>query len=549
MEMFLRSCDGKHDDIYLPDGTTTYVGRSIETKISDKKCSRKQLELCADYSTKSVAMKMIGTTPSSINNCEMAKGESKTLKENETLHIILNLYPHQLIIKEPEKAEKSEKKRTISDFFGGGTSKKPKLDSNSNVDSGDEALVKAKLEKLQKQTFAPSTGSINSEKSDELLSVENTRGAGWYNVGVDMLVYESAGLKHSSRVVAFDMDSTLITTKSGKTFAVDNKDWKLLFSQIPGKLQTVIKERGKVVIITNQLGIGKGKVKEVDFKKKIEAVLEKLNVAAQVVAITKRGKNRKPNIGSWKWLKEDGNGGVELTDFTYVGDAAGRPKNWAPGKKKDFSCGDRLFAMNLGVPFFTPEEFFLSQKSVKFEMPSFNPKSIPLNAPLTEGGDVTSDKQEVIVMVGYPASGKSSFVKNNILPKGYVHVNRDTMKTWQKCVAACKQALASGKSVVVDNTNADMASRKRYVDCAKAQGCQCRCFVSTVTIEHAFHNNRFRELSGSEHDIVPAMIIYSFRKNYVEPSKAEGFDSIVKFNFVPKFDDNEQQKMYSMFLD
>jgi len=23
-------------------------------------------------------------------------------------------------------------------------------------------------------------------------------------------------------------------------------------------------------------------------------------------------------------------------------DAAGRPKDWAPGKKKDFSCGDRL---------------------------------------------------------------------------------------------------------------------------------------------------------------------------------------------------------------
>jgi len=63
----------------------------------------------------------------------------------------------------------------------------------------------------------------------------------------------------------------------------------------------------------------------------------------QVIAITKRGKNRKPNIGSFKWLRDCGNGGVVLEEdgFTYVGDAAGRPKNWAPGRKKDFSCSDR----------------------------------------------------------------------------------------------------------------------------------------------------------------------------------------------------------------
>ena len=33
----------------------------------------------------------------------------------------------------------------------------------------------------------------------------------------------------------------------------------------------------------------------------------------------------------------------------YVGDAAGRAKDWAPGKPKDFSCSDRKFGVNLGV--------------------------------------------------------------------------------------------------------------------------------------------------------------------------------------------------------
>jgi hypothetical protein len=38
-----------------------------------------------------------------------------------------------------------------------------------------------------------------------------------------------------------------------------------------------------------------------------------------------------------------------LTKCKYVGDAAGRAKNWAPDKPKDFSCSDRMFAANIGI--------------------------------------------------------------------------------------------------------------------------------------------------------------------------------------------------------
>ena len=40
---------------------------------------------------------------------------------------------------------------------------------------------------------------------------------------------------------------------------------------------------------------------------------------------------------------------MDRSGSVYVGDAAGRAKNWEPGKPKDFSCSDRKFAANLGV--------------------------------------------------------------------------------------------------------------------------------------------------------------------------------------------------------
>lgn len=73
-------------------------------------------------------------------------------------------------------------------------------------------------------------------------------------------------LKYASGVTAFDMDGTLIKTKSGKVHAKDRDDWVLFSSNIPDILAEEEEKGRKIVILSNQLGIDKGKVIKSDLQ-------------------------------------------------------------------------------------------------------------------------------------------------------------------------------------------------------------------------------------------------------------------------------------------
>ena len=45
------------------------------------------------------------------------------------------------------------------------------------------------------------------------------------------------------------------------------------------------------------------------------------------------------------------------------------------GRKKDHSCADRKIAANLGVKFYTPEEYFNTDQPTKFEWGSLDPNA------------------------------------------------------------------------------------------------------------------------------------------------------------------------------
>jgi len=77
-----------------------------------------------------------------------------------------------------------------------------------------------------------------------------------------------------------------------------------------------------------------------------------------------------------------------MDESFFCGDAAGRPARFSSdGKpiKKDHSCCDRLFAMNIGLKFYTPEEYFLKRPTEElYTLPEFNPNDIMDNILYTD---------------------------------------------------------------------------------------------------------------------------------------------------------------------
>ena len=69
--------------------------------------------------------------------------------------------------------------------------------------------------------------------------------------------------------------------------------------------------------------------------------------------------------------------------------------------------------------------------------------------------------------VGFPGSGKTTLVETYLVPAGYTWVNRDTLKTQAKCLKAAREALAAGKSVVIDNTSPAARTRADYIELAR----------------------------------------------------------------------------------
>ncbi|KAL6707964.1 DNA kinase/phosphatase Pnk1 [Coniothyrium glycines] len=376
-----------------------------------------------------------------------------------------------------------------------------------------------------------------------------------------------ASASANRRIAAFDFDSTLIVSASGRTFSRDASDWKWWDSSVPGKLRLLHEEGYLIAIVSNQGGISlkpdpktvKSDQKRLaEFKTKASAVLSQLDLPISLYAATSRDQYRKPRTGIWQELLDDydleSTGSVDLENSVFVGDAGGREAVF-DGPVKDYSCVDRDFAANVGVPFHTPEEFFRDEAPRPF-VRAFQPMDfLQQTTPQSKSASAIFKKPSapgVILFCGSPGAGKSSFYWKHLQPLGYARVNQDILKTREKCIKAASALIEEGTSVVVDNTNADPETRASWINLAQKLNVRIQCVLFTAPIKLCEHNSTFRalnigtQMNPENRNILPHAAFSGFISRYSEPKLSEGFSDIVKVDF--KFEGSgEQKKLWSQY--
>lgn len=95
---------------------------------------------------------------------------------------------------------------------------------------------------------------------------------------------------------------------------------------------------------------------------------------------------------------------------------------------------NRDLAANIGIRFYTPEEYFLGVETEPFfrdfepanyvKIPADKEKAVPIKVEYAK-----TNAQDVVLHCGSPGAGKSTFFWKNLEPLGYERVNQDILKS------------------------------------------------------------------------------------------------------------------------
>lgn len=302
--------------------------------------------------------------------------------------------------------------------------------------------------------------------------------------------------KYSNYLAGFDLDSTLIKTKSGKTFPINNSDWVLLYDLISEKLKTLNKHT--IVIFSNQMGISKGHLNETDLIEKIKAIKNKLNIQFIFIASKEDDNFRKPRIGMYEYIEKKINIQFDKKKSFYVGDMAGR--------SKDKTDTDRKFALNIGIKFYTPEEYFLDKDEEVYNLEGYKLDNSH------KGTKINVDvKKELIMVSGLPGSGKSYLAKKFI---GYKFFSRD--ENGAKYLKLAEKSIKNNEPVIIEGLFSTNESRNKVLELVKGTDYTTRLIQMDTDVYLSYHLNLYRSLFEGK-DKIPMIVYHKYKKNYEEP--------------------------------
>ena len=271
---------------------------------------------------------------------------------------------------------------------------------------------------------------------------------------------------------------------------------------VPATLQRLADEGFRIVLVTNQSDW----FNRVGPKAKVESVLARLQaingwMPACAVATTSRKHAptdtvyRKPGrglfdvlVGSGMGMGGVGVGVVGVGEIHMCGDAVGAGDAYPPYR---WSGSDAQFAETVGATFHRPVDVL--GLTVGFTVSEISPR------------------QELVILMGNPGSGKSTIGREMAL-RGYFHVEQDVVGTPAAVRRATVANLDTGASVVVDATHGNPKNRDPWIRIAREHSIPCR-IVWIVRDGRPFNALRL----GLGEDKVPEVAYATYSKYFTEP--------------------------------
>lgn len=158
-----------------------------------------------------------------------------------------------------------------------------------------------------------------------------------------------------------------------------------------------------------------------------------------------------------------------------------------------------------------------------------------LNSEKNNSDQVLVENPKIIMLVGLPASGKSSLAKdlsdtyNAIIHasdeiRKELNITEQTKQSNQKVFEVLheriKNDLRNGKNVIYDATNISYKKRKEFLRGIKNISCKKSCYFLASPYEKCLEQNRERK------EKVPEEVIKKMYKNFDIPAYFEGWDEI-----------------------
>jgi predicted kinase len=132
---------------------------------------------------------------------------------------------------------------------------------------------------------------------------------------------------------------------------------------------------------------------------------------------------------------------------------------------------------------------------------------------------------ELVIFVGLQAAGKSTYYQTHFAAT-HVHVSKDLMKNSRNRGATqerqIEEALAAGRSVVVDNTNPAPDVRAPLIAQGRRHGARVVALYFETVVKDAVVRNRRREGKAR----VPDVAIFRSARQLRPPSLEEGLDEV-----------------------